>query len=100
MKVVFVSNLYPNSLDPSRGVDRLAREFHVTFVASVSGSATHIYLTFRRRARQILRMFDAAQAITTRSHELKSMLIAYGVPPHKIHVVYNGVDPSRLQTHP
>lgn len=94
--VIFVNWTYPDAC----GVERLARKFTVPFVVSVSGSDAHIYLTFRIRARQIGRMFNAAHAITTRSQDLKNMLVAYGTAPQKIHTVYNGVDPQRFQIHP
>ena len=94
--VIFTNWTHPDAC----AVAQLAQELQLPFVASVSGSDAHIYLTFRIRAGQILRMFAAAQAVTTRSQDLKNMLIAYGVTPQKIHVVYNGVDPQRFQSQP
>ena len=90
--IIFANWTYPDAC----AVAKLALRFRVPFVTSVSGSDAHLYLTFRIRRRQILRMFAAARAIMTRSQDLKDMLLAYGVPGPKVHVVYNGVDRRRF----
>ncbi len=94
--ILFANWTYPDGC----GVAKLASRFRVPFVVSVSGSDAHLYLTFRIRRRQILRMFEAARAIMTRSQDLKDMLLAYGVPAAKVHVVYNGVDQRRFSSVP
>ena len=94
--VIFVNWTYPDAC----GVAQLAKEFKVPFVVSVSGSDAHLYLGMRDRVRQILAMFDEAAAITTRSEDLRNMLLAHAINPGKIHVVYNGVEPIRFQSTP
>ena len=90
--IIFTNWTYPDAC----AVAKLAPRFRVPFVISVSGSDAHLYLTFRIRRGQILRMFDAARAVMTRSQDLKDMLLAYGVPAAKVNVVYNGVDRRRF----
>ena len=94
--IIFVNWTYPDAC----GVAKLAPQFRVPFVVSVSGSDAHLYLTFRIRRGQILQMLDAAHAVMTRSQDLKDMLLAYGVPAAKVHVVYNGVDRHRFHVAP
>ena len=95
-EIIFANWTYPDAC----AVAKLAPQFRVPFVVSVSGSDAHLYLTFRIRRRQILRMFADARAVMTRSQDLKDMLLAYGVPAAKVHVVYNGVDRRRFSTVP
>ncbi|MEI8314494.1 MAG: glycosyltransferase [Verrucomicrobiota bacterium] len=92
--VIFANWTYPDAC----GVARLAAQFKVPFVVSVSGSDAHLYLEMRDRVRQILQMFDRAAAITTRSADLRNMLLAHAVNPRKVHVVYNGVDNRRFRS--
>ena len=94
--VIFVNWTYPDAC----GVAQLAKHFDVPFVVSVSGSDAHLYLGMRDRVRQILGMFEQAAAITTRSEDLRNMLLAHSVNPGKIYVVYNGVAPARFQFTP
>jgi glycosyltransferase involved in cell wall biosynthesis len=94
--IIFVNWSFPDAC----GVASLAAEFGVPFVTSVSGSDVHVYLTYRMRSRQIVKMFAASQAVTTRSQDLKNMLLAYRVPSAKVHAVYNGVDPRRFHAEP
>jgi glycosyltransferase involved in cell wall biosynthesis len=94
--VIFVNWTYPDAC----GIARLAPHFNVPFVTSVSGSDAHVFLTMRDRATQIREMFHQAAAVTTRSQDLKDMLIAHGVDGRKVNVVYNGVDGDRFQPIP
>lgn len=95
-EVIFVNWTYPDAC----GVARLAQHFNVPFVTSVSGSDAHVFLTMRDRAAQIVNMFRQAAAVTTRSQDLKDMLLAHGVDGRKVNVVYNGVDGARFQSIP
>lgn len=94
--IIFVNWSYPDAC----GMARIARQLGVPFVASISGSDANLYLTFRFRRRQILRMLGQAAAVTTRSHALKDLLVAHGVPAGKVHVLYNGVDPALFRPTP
>jgi glycosyltransferase involved in cell wall biosynthesis len=92
--VIFVNWAYPDAC----GVANISRALGVPFVASISGSDVNWYLQMRIRRRQILKMLDAARAVTVRSRALRELLIAHGVSADKIHVLYNGVD--RTLFHP
>jgi glycosyltransferase involved in cell wall biosynthesis len=44
------------------------------------------------------RAFSAAHAVVVNADAIGADLVAHGVPAGKIHTIYNGIDPSRVQT--
>ena len=61
--VIFVDWAYPDAC----GIAKLARHLRVPFVAAFAGSDANVYLNFRFRRRQILKMTRQASAVTVRS---------------------------------
>ena len=94
--LLFVNWAYPDAC----GIAKVARWLQLPFVVSISGSDVNLYLNFRIRRRQILRMLAAARAVTVRSQALKDLLTSHGVAADKIHVLYNGVDREQFQPAP
>jgi glycosyltransferase involved in cell wall biosynthesis len=88
--VIFANWAYPDAC----GVENIASQLKIPFVASISGSDANVYLNYKIRRRQILRMLDRAHSVTVRSQVLKTLLTGHGVPADKVHVLYNGVDPK------
>ena len=89
--VIFVDWAYPDAC----GIAKLARHLRVPFVAAFAGSDANVYLNFRFRRRQILKMTRQASAVTVRSRAMKELLLQHGVEDGKIDVLYNGVDCTR-----
>jgi len=91
--VLFSSWLYPDAF----GTLRLAQKWRLPLVCDAVGSDVNILMAHPGRRRQILQLLQQSATVVTRSRALCEKLIGEGVPPHKITVLYNGVDHSRFQ---
>ena len=71
---------------------RAARLAGVPAVVIVGGSDVLLLTGHRGRRRRILDVLHTADAVVTVSRHLMTKVLALGVPPEKVHVVYRGVD--------
>jgi glycosyltransferase involved in cell wall biosynthesis len=71
---------------------RAARQVGVPAAIMVGGSDVLVLTLQPSRRRKIVQVLQSADAVIAVSQDLKEKLIHFGVPPHKIHVVYRGVD--------
>ena len=90
--VVLSSWIYPDSC----AVARLAAELDFPFVAIAQGSDVHQYLRDPVRRRIIAGALPRASAVITRSAELARLLAEAGLPPGRLHPIYNGIDFTRF----
>lgn len=90
---VLASWIYPDAC----AVAELSREMGFRFVAIAQGSDVHQYLQIAARRAIIVSSLNRAEAVVTRSEDLKQRLIAVGVPPQKLHTIYNGVEGDVFQ---
>jgi len=73
-----------------------ARLWNVPLIAKVHGSDINVTAEFPRRRAQIRWAMNEAHRVLAVSNALHDKLAALGVPPEKIMVHHNGVDPSRF----
>ena len=63
-------------------------------IIKVLGSDINIFMKSKIRRQLTKYAFDRAQRIIAVSNELKNKIIALGIPPEKVVVISNGVDPE------
>ncbi len=71
---------------------RIARSVGVPAVVMVGGSDVFLLTKERKRRRRILKVLQDADSVVTTSQDLKNHLLAFGLRPEKVHVIYRGVD--------
>lgn len=71
---------------------RAARLAGVPAVVMVGGSDVLLLTGHRGRRRKIVEVLSAADAVVAVSRHLRTKVLALGVAPEKVHVVYRGVD--------
>src|SRR5262245_37895619 len=86
--LVFASWAYP---DGWAGV-RLAREARLPVVVKVHGSDVKLLDKYPARLRRTAEALKAADGIVAVSRDLLEHVLKLGVDPHKVRLIYNGVD--------
>lgn len=89
-EIVLCSWLFPDGC----AVAELCRQRGIPLVLVTQGSDTHQYLQVPLRRLKILRAINASDAVICRSADLGKRLKKAGAPGHKLHTIYNGIDPS------
>lgn len=77
-------------------VSKLVEPYGVPFVAKVIGSDINLYSKIPELRVQIVAALEKATAVVCVSKALKAVLVECGLPPSKIHVVYNGVNDKKF----
>lgn len=79
---------YPDGV----AVARLARRLRVPYAIKVHGSDINVQAEHALRRRQIAGALQGAGAVIAVSQALADKVVALGVQPARVHVLYNGVD--------
>jgi len=82
------------------GVARLARRLKLPYAVKVHGSDLNVQTDFALRRRQIASALGGAGAVIAVSRALADKAIELGVPPARVHTIYNGVDTDRFAPGP
>lgn len=75
---------------------KIAKQLRASFFLKVHGSDINMHATFPARAKQIVTMANQANGILSVSQDLANKMIAIGVNPEKIRVIYNGVNLAKF----
>ena len=73
---------------------RAASEFGVPAAVIVGGSDVLLLPKCPRRGNRVRQVLEQSDAVVTVSDGLRDAVVALGVDPHRVHTVYQGVNPS------
>ena len=75
----------------------LARMLGIPYAIKVHGSDLNVQANYALRRRQIASAFRHTGAVVAVSAALATKAVELGADPARVHVLYNGVDPTRFQ---
>ena len=79
------------------GTARLARRLRLPYVVKVHGSDINVQANQRLHRPQIVSALRGARAVIAVSEALAEKVRGLGVDPHRVHLLYNGVDSDRFR---